>query len=254
MPKVQYLYLYRPAKPYTKKIFKDMRLWSAKPERFNDPFDCDLEVTKGFTEVDMMQSIHARYGPRRNWPPKIVKFVDAAFDKKGKFTVTERARIDTETQAIFDDNKNSGVVCLSEVNDSILMWSHYAESHAGVCIEFHRTPDCPLGDAEICTPVQYGTNYPVIDLGKILVNRDGKTLNLMMRYKADCWAYEKEWRVITPKGDMPHNLVANISKVIFGLRTRDPFRTSIQRLCDKNNIRTVQATKAPREFRIVIPD
>jgi hypothetical protein len=157
-------------------------------------------------------------------------------------------------QAIIDDNKNSGVVCLSEVNNSILMWSHYAQNHTGICIEFHRTPDSPLGDPEICTPVQYSSNYPVIDFGKMLLNRDGQTLNLMMRYKADCWAYEKEWRVITDKGDMPCPLVADISKVIVGLRATDPFRATIQALCDAKKIRTVQATKVPKEFRIFVPN
>ena len=28
------------------------------------------------------------------------------------------------------------VLCLSEVNDNILMWSHYGQSHTGVVLEF----------------------------------------------------------------------------------------------------------------------
>lgn len=28
------------------------------------------------------------------------------------------------------------VVCLSEVYDSMLMWSHYAQNHTGYCIEY----------------------------------------------------------------------------------------------------------------------
>ena len=76
----------------------------------------------------------------------------------------------------------------------------------------------------------------------------------MMRYKANCWCIEKEWRLITPQGDKLVDLVGPISKVIFGLRTADPFRASIQTLCDKRGIRTVQAMKAPMEFRIIIPE
>jgi hypothetical protein len=133
------------------------------------------------------------------------------------------------------------------------MWSHYSQNHTGICIEFHRTSDSPLGDPEICTPVQYSSKYPVIDFGKMILNHDGQTLNLMMRYKADCWAYEKEWRVITEQGDKQCALVGSISKVIFGLRTPDDFRASIQDPCDARGIRTVQAAKAPMEFRIVVP-
>lgn len=32
--------------------------------------------------------------------------------------------------------KNSYVTCFSETNDNFLMWSHYASSHKGVCLEF----------------------------------------------------------------------------------------------------------------------
>ncbi|MEN6405885.1 MAG: DUF2971 domain-containing protein [Thermoguttaceae bacterium] len=254
LPDVKHLYIYKPANQFTERIFQNMCLWSAKPKRFNDPFDCDLEVTKGITEEDMMDTVHALYGQCEKWPPGITKFVDSIVDKGGKFTQAERARLDQEIQTVIDDNNNSGVVCLSEVNDSILMWSHYAQHHTGVCIEFERTPNSWLGDPEICMPVQYSSKYPVIDFGKMLLNRDGQTLNLMMRYKADCWAYEKEWRVITDHGDKPCALVGNISKVIFGLRTTDATRAAIQALCNTKGIRTVQAARAPREFRIVIPD
>lgn len=254
-PDVARLYIYKPATDYTLKIFQDMRLWSAKPERFNDPFDCDLEMTKGITEADVMHTVQELHGKRRDkWPTQIAKYVKTLFNRTGKFTPAERARIDKEIQRVIDDNKNSGVVCLSEVNDSILMWSHYAQNHTGICIEFDRTPDNPLGDPEICTPVEYSSKYPVIDFGKMLLNRDGQTLNLMMRYKADCWAYEKEWRVITDHGDKQCNLVGNIRKVIFGLRTPAAFQNSIKKLCGPKGILTVQAAKAPMEFRIVIPD
>jgi Protein of unknown function (DUF2971) len=253
-PYIKHLYLYKPANDYTLKIFQDGRLWAAKPERFNDPFDCDLEVSKGITEEDLMNTVRALHGQRDRWPPHITKFVDSTFDKNGKFTPAERARIDKEIQTVIEDNKNSGVVCLSEVNDAILMWSHYGQNHTGICIEFERKADNPLGDPEICTPVQYSSKYPVIDFGKMLLSRDGQTLNLMMRYKADCWASEKEWRLITDNGDMQSPLPGPISKVIFGLRTPADFRAKVQALCDSQKIRAVQGVKAPMEFRIVVPD
>jgi hypothetical protein len=33
-------------------------------------------------------------------------------------------------------NKNVGVLCLSEVRDSLLMWGHYTENHEGFVIGF----------------------------------------------------------------------------------------------------------------------
>ncbi len=231
-----------------------MCLWSAKPEHFNDPFDCDLDVGKKITEDDFIQAVKARYGDRKTWSSAITQQINEIIDSNGKFALSAIERNDREIQQFLDDNKNSGVVCLSEVNHSILMWSHYAQSHAGICVEFARTPDSLLGDSEICLPVEYSTRYPLIDIGRMLVCSDGSTINQMMRYKAECWAYEKEWRLITDNGDSQIKLPGKISKVIFGLRTKEDFRNEIQLLCDRQNIRTVQAIKASMEFRIVVPE
>jgi Protein of unknown function (DUF2971) len=252
-PNIRHLYMYRPPNDFTKKIFEDMKLWASKPGAFNDPFDCDLEVAKRITEEDVMYTILAMHGPREKWPPQIASYANSIFDADGRFTSVERERLDKEIELLIADNKNSGVICLCEVNDSILMWSHYASHHSGICIEFERTPGGTLGDSGLCTPVHYDSKYPETDLGKMLLNRDGHTLDLMMRYKAECWNYEKEWRVFTDKGNMQCALVGKISKVIFGLRITDSYRAEIQALCDARNIRTVQAAKANRQFKIVVP-
>jgi hypothetical protein len=230
-----------------------MKLWVSKPEAFNDPFDCGLEITKAITEEDVLYAIKDKYGERSNWPQRIAKYVDSIFDVDGTFTPKERRRVDNETEVLLEENKNSGVLCLCEVNDSILMWSHYAMNHTGICIEYERKPGTALADPELCSPVQYGSTYPAIDLGKMLVHRSGQTMDLMMRFKAASWSYEKEWRLITDEGNKPHDLPGPISKVIFGLRTPKDFRRKVQRLCDKRGIRTVQAFRAPMEFRIEIP-
>jgi len=70
-----------------------MRLWSAKPERFNGPVDCDLEATKGITEQDVRTRFTPLHGQRQNWPPEITKLpVDSVFDEDGNFTAAERTR------------------------------------------------------------------------------------------------------------------------------------------------------------------
>jgi hypothetical protein len=252
-PDVKHLYLYRPPNEYTTKILESMRLWASKPGAFNDPFDCDLDVAKGVTEADVIHAVTSLHGQRAEWPSQISQYVDSIMDGNGQFTPAERDRIAREIDLLIANNKNSGVICLSEVNDSILMWSHYACNHNGICIEFEGTPYNTLGDPELATAIKYSPVYPDIDLGKMLVHRDGQTLDLMLRYKADCWSYEKEWRVFTDRGSMSSRLVGRITKVIFGLRTPIQYRQVIQTWCDARRIRAVQAAKANREFKLVIP-
>ena len=146
-----------------------------------------------------------------------------------------------------------GVVCLSEVCDSILMWSHYAENHKGVCFEFIRAEDNALGDSESCSPVKYDRHYPIIDLGQMLLKQDGETFESMMKTKSGDWAYEKEWRLITEEGDQECQLPGPISRVILGIKIEDPFKSNIKTLCQERNIPCVQARKVDREFRIEVP-
>lgn len=88
------------------------------------------------------------------------------------------------------------ISCFSEIYDSILMWSYYANSHKGICIEF----DLSLLDqkAELTqkilnaiskvhySPVRADLQYSVIRPSE---------LNFLMS-KADVWGHEHEWRLI----------------------------------------------------------
>lgn len=82
-----------------------------------------------------------------------------------------------------------GVFCLSEVNDSILMWSHYANEHKGICIGF----DTGKSMFQLAWQVKYQEEFPIIQRPK---DSEEILLNKSLLTKADCWSYEKEWRII----------------------------------------------------------
>ena len=95
------------------------------------------------------------------------------------------------------------VSCFSEDNASTLMWSHYADSNKGICIEydFNQLPSDDLVRQSIF-PIVY-TDSP-IDIGDLL---DDKKCTLS-KYPLDTavlcsalnkslvWSYEKEWRFV----------------------------------------------------------
>ena len=252
-PYIKKLYIYKPPNAYTLDILISDRLWAPKPERFNDPFDCDLEYVKDFTEEDYLAAISQRYGKRDQWPSDIAEQVALDLDADGKFTPEKRDQVNKVIQEEFiEKNKNSGVICMSEVCDSILMWSHYAQSHTGVCFEFIRAEDNDLGDAEICSPVTYKWHYPEIDLG-LLRYEKGLVMESAMGTKSLEWAYEKEWRLITDYGDIECPLPGPISRVILGVKIEDWFKSSIETLCKNRNIPCVKAQKAYRRYKIDVP-
>jgi len=246
--------MYKSPNENTLNILHNHCLWASKPEHFNDPFDDgNLKIAKDVTEQDYLEATCRKYGKSDQWPSDVVQYVSENLDADGNFTSIGRDRVNKAIQELIEKNRNSGVVCLSEVCDSILMWSHYAQKHMGICFEFIRAEDNALGDEEKCSPVRYDRHYPQIDLGRMFINQDGETIRLMMKTKSWEWAYEKEWRLITDYGDNEYPLPGPISRVILGIRIENNFKSCIEKLCKDRGIPCVQARKADREFRIEVP-
>lgn len=94
-------------------------------------------------------------------------------------------------------NLNVGVLCLSEVRDSILMWGHYTDSHRGVVVGFDSTNPFfsrrgnDLDDFGFLRQVNYQLDRPQVKL------TDTTSLAWFQTKSAD-WAYEKEWRIVRP--------------------------------------------------------
>jgi hypothetical protein len=87
--------------------------------------------------------------------------------------------------------KDVGVLCLSEHRDHILLWSHYADSHRGVCFGFSVADD-PLFAQEIAK-VAYENNYPRYDYFDQASQDAGR---IAFATKSPQWSYEAEWRII----------------------------------------------------------
>lgn len=88
------------------------------------------------------------------------------------------------------------IFCLSETNDNILMWSHYAANHTGVVVNF-----LPLAEIDspliLARPVRYSKDMPRLSYEIILDAEKGRTaiLDTLTLSKSEVWAYEREWRV-----------------------------------------------------------
>lgn len=94
------------------------------------------------------------------------------------------------------------VLCLSDVSDSLLMWSHYAEQHTGAVLKFDTHSE-KAGYFTTARPVIYEEELPGCEQPCTLVRRylglPVDTDNWMSRQfftKSVEWAYEKEWRVM----------------------------------------------------------
>lgn len=122
------------------------------------------------------------------------------------------------------------VSCFSSENDSVLMWSHYAKSNTGICVEydFNNLPVNHLLTKSIF-PVRY-TDSPVVltdlldDENQTIFSYPLETAVLCAALnKATIWSYENEWRlvwVLALMKNMPRHLPLKITilptRIYFG--------------------------------------
>jgi Protein of unknown function (DUF2971) len=87
-----------------------------------------------------------------------------------------------------------GLLCFSRNWDNLLLWSHYGNSHQGVCLGFDILQD-PSGEDK-CMDVLYQPNVLQIrgpeDVDFDLANR-------LLHTKHESWSYEQEVRVLVPR-------------------------------------------------------
>jgi hypothetical protein len=138
-------------------------------------------------------------------------------------------------------NANVGVLCLSEIRDSLLMWGHYTDNHEGFVIGFDQNDSFfsvrrgPEDEFGFLRQVKYSRNRPRVTLA----NTTGTE---WFEKKSDEWAYEKEWRMLRVLADaecriegLPHPICLfsfpedSVVEIIAGLRCslelRDRLRT-----------------------------
>ena len=88
-----------------------------------------------------------------------------------------------------------------------LMWSHYANSYSGICVEYDFST--VNGTTGFVYPVEYSSERPTItlsDLGFSIAENgklewkagetDTKAIMSYLLVKNKCWEYEQEWRII----------------------------------------------------------
>jgi len=111
-------------------MFRFNQLFFAPPSSFNDPFDCRLKFDF--------------HGTDSQWDEKLKNLIDIKapqLSRKQKREHLKRMKkevghIDFSNQVLKSLKDEIGVLCLSEKNDEILMWSHYSMGHSGFCLQF----------------------------------------------------------------------------------------------------------------------
>lgn len=152
--------------------------------------------------------------------------------------------------------KNSvRVVCLSEVYDSILMWSHYAQNHTGFCIEYDFEENNMF--YKRLYPVKYTKDRYAISKAD-MSNSNTHWIYKTICSKSEVWSYEKEWRIVTAnfeemglknlEGKYVFDLKTNIKAFYLGAKIAENFKKEIIEFGQKNNIHVYQMVLSPNTY------
>lgn len=179
----------------TRQIISSSEIFFPPPSAFNDPFDC--RPTFNLDVPDFVLENYVRSLIRRSdislspWDVEVrVKAWMASETRNPRSPgMLEFMRLNFEEVL----TRDLGVLCVSSSCTDILMWSHYADSHAGICLEFDVAYD-PFDGFE---PVEYTIGRQPVE-----IRRDDRATMARKSVftKARQWKYEKEWRKVRYEG------------------------------------------------------
>lgn len=235
-PEIKSLFKYKPINQFTLDIIANHRIYYPLPELFNDPFDtqCSFKDSSVKTQSQDIDKITAA-------------FPDESFSE----IIANTSRDLSEDINSFNKSlQGFGILSLAENAKDILMWSHYAQDHKGVCIELERTETNDLGNPNSTRKVAYTKNYPSLR-SKSLLTKDDRTSALMrvLYTKSEHWNYEREWRNFQQKGNTVYPVPGKILSITFGVRALKMDIDIIKKLVG-NTVSLYQAQLKKNEFGI----
>lgn len=241
-PDVTTLYKYFTVNNRTLDAVRTGAFWFANPSSFNDPFDCALTIAHDGLEESVRHAV--RVAIRDG-------LLDAGTVPADGYRASPR---DAVAYREFRERlewlfNNVGILCITEVPDDLLMWSHYANSHRGFCLGFERTEQNILGRQ--ARPVVYQDDYPRLTAANFDKKTNPNSADVLWLTKSTHWAYEREWRLIEPEGNKLCHLDVRVTTVMCGMRMPREDRARLREaLAENPTVRFLEATRSDTSFRL----
>jgi hypothetical protein len=200
------------------KILQEKKIKLTNPSKFNDPFDC-------YSGLISFLNIPASH--LENLKKKYNKTHSDLFDEIEK---SNHLDSDSEMSSIYENiafpqiSSGIGVTCFSQVSKDFLMWSHYANSHSGICLGFdilklyyslEEIKDSNRGLFKISYTKKFQTKDFFQDGFESIIH--------LLKTKSKNWKYEREVRIIYTNLVLDKELEKlisfgneSISEIIFG--------------------------------------
>ena len=215
--------------------FEKDAIYALTADSFNDPYDTllryDLEGIRQYVDYVMsmegLEKLKAFFDQGNDFIDEVKMMLSEevwtslkAGLQSTKDLTTLKERVEASRQQMLSlistlfpiltsfSKRFSTIACFSEDVKSILMWSHYADSHKGFALEYDFRPTMsskPL-ERRAIYPVVYSderydasvyiTRQFMHVLGFHSKNPDITAFSKVALHKSRVWEYEREWRII----------------------------------------------------------
>lgn len=247
------LYKYRTLSERNISMIGKNQVYFSSPLSFNDPFDGRYHED-GFEtiQLDSMRKMASLLGIN----PQII--TDDMLSNY-MLEIAQHPQVIDETirhqKRLKDLLEITGVLSLSARNDSILMWSHYADHHKGLCLGYKNN----LGfERTRIHRVRYSEDRNNDHIAQYLLSL-GESPNeslqrifqeaLLTKYKD--WFYEEEWRIIGDIGVLDY-AASDLDCIIFGLNMPSEDRELVMQLLPIEKVKFFECIKSKHKFEVEI--
>ena len=212
------------------KILETNSLKFAKPSTFNDPFDCDVNLL----DFNFDGGVN----------PTVLKEIETLkLSYKGKLEAKSKDFWEKGYKAAQLEKVNrSRICCFSLMNDNILMWSHYADNHAGVCLEFDNLMENKFVKLFDKKDISEGViGYTAKNRINYVAEERRFAFYKLFFCKSEIWEYEKEFRMIllNTKEEFYQFKNESLLGIYFGINTTAEDRNTLIKEANQNNFRTI---------------
>ena len=270
----EYLYRYVPPKmDWIRTPIVYQKIFFPSVKQFNDPFDCATGIR--FPDPDHLSGSDIwdlRKLSEFILEPDADTELDGRWQKRLQELVNDGVFTGDDFDALLREVNGPAVVrrdeqrflCLSEDPKNIPMWSHYADKHKGVALQFKPNhSQMPIWG----TRVRYRKAVPSLAEFMTILRRYAKNddrravgiFRIFYGHKHTMWRCEKEWRVMTDSSDGYHKLPAgplSLTGVILGLHVQPDTVSGVNKWVRqaqrtlRRKLRIYRTTRLPDSFSL----
>lgn len=232
------LYKYRAFNANTLRLLNQAEIYYADPLHFNDPLDCRPVISVD-TDVKTLEKLCYRMLVLASGKDRALTTM-----RNHRYMSTQYGNFCTDPEAaryytadlqreirdlLYAEMRKHGVLSLARRWNCPLMWSHYADEHRGLCIEY----DTADHHCESLLPVNYdgSGDIKVSDIYRWKIEKsvdaERAIRKAFFHAKARDWRYEREWRDVAKNAGPRESTLKAISAVYFGMRCDPAVSTAV---------------------------